>query len=167
MLNRANARRKKRETAALYETGQCSQCGRPDVLVRPHPTDKGDSYGRYCPACVAMLRRPLTVVGANGKPCPQTTGVCSCCGDDFGPEGHDGWYLFKAGWLDEDGEPMSRLCGRLDGATGCIYKVRPMGGRAGQMAAVLREVLGDDLDGFQAEAEDLRIRAGAGLTTPR
>jgi len=138
---------------------QCSQCGKfADKLFRD-PKDK-HRYGKVCSACRKMLKSPIKVTGANGKECEQTTGMCACCGLSAGSSGKKTdygvtWYVFKAGWCDSDGVYYPRLCGGIEDGIcigGCIQEVVP---REPKGEDIITELLGDDLDGAQAMAEDL------------
>lgn len=101
------------------------------------------------------LNCKVKVIGANGKPCVETTGDCSCCGatgkntEDFEPM--ERFRIFRAGFSDSDGVFYARLCGDLLG-NGCIYEVAY---KQSDYTDLITELSGDDLDAAQADHEDL------------
>jgi len=101
------------------------------------------------------LNCKVKVIGANGKPCVETTGYCSCCGGPSRDQSDelplDKFRVFKAGFADSDGVFYSRLCGDLLG-NGCIYDVQP---KQSAYTDLITELSGDDLDAAQADHEDL------------
>jgi hypothetical protein len=86
-------------------------------------------------------------------------GMCSCCGASGRVDGEDDWWLvFRAGLVDSDGEYYAMLCGGPDGS-GCLAEVRAENARRtptfrDEAAALVTDLLGDDLDGAQALMED-------------
>jgi hypothetical protein len=86
-------------------------------------------------------------------------GMCSCCGAGPRVDGlFDWWLVFKAGFTDSDGVFMSMLCGGPDGS-GCLPDLRAEHDRRkpsfrDEAAAIINDLLGDDIDGAQAMFED-------------
>jgi hypothetical protein len=88
-------------------------------------------------------------------------GSCSCCGAAarVGDEDEDDWWLvFKAGFCDDDGVFMSRLCGGPDGS-GCLVELRRDAARReptrrDEAASVVSDLLGDDMDGAESMMDD-------------
>ena len=86
-------------------------------------------------------------------------GMCSCCGAGPRIDAEDDWWLvFKAGFCDSDGVFMSMLCAGPDGS-GCLEDIRADSDRRepsfrDEAAALIADLLGDDLDGAQAMFED-------------
>lgn len=98
---------------------------------------------------------PITVIGANDKPCTETTGTCSCCGgpsrDQSNEDPEEKFRVFRAQWADSAGVFYSRLCGDLLG-NGCIYDVEP---KQSNYTDTIVEVSGDDLDASETDYQDM------------
>ena len=75
-------------------------------------------------------------------------GSCSCCGADSRPD----WPIYRAGIIDTDGVPFPRLCGPCFDVIEADQDLVAPNLRAA--AAVARDLLGDDLDGWQNTLED-------------
>lgn len=81
-------------------------------------------------------------------------GMCSCCGGGPEMEGPGRpWLIFRAGLCDSDGVFYGQLC------EGCLDDVRAEAKRRGktvrdERAAVIADLLGDDIDGAEALMED-------------
>ena len=83
-------------------------------------------------------------------------GMCGCCG--AGPDGNpdwrsDPWYIYQAGICDGDGVYYSMLC------EGCVEDIRAENAKRpdserDEVARLVTELLGDDLDGAQSFMED-------------
>jgi len=102
-----------------------------------------------------------SVTGANGKPCAEVKGSCSCCGAESHPDrGQGAWYMYRAGWCDSDGVYMARLCGDFYGS-GCISEVSPGESERAQERTLRAKIMLDMMpeeadDGIQTEMEDIR-----------
>lgn len=87
-------------------------------------------------------------------------GQCSCCGAGPRIDAEDDWWLvFKGGLADSDGVYYAMLC---DNPTkdGCLSEVRRENDRRkptlrDEAAALVTELMGDDLDGAEAFMDDL------------
>ena len=95
----------------------------------------------------------------NPKKLLSPGGMCSCCGAGPRVDGSfDWWLVFKAGFADSDGVFMSMLCGGPDGS-GCYPDLKADRDRRkptfrDEAAAMIADLLGDDIDGAQAMFED-------------
>jgi len=84
-------------------------------------------------------------------------GMCGCCGGgpDVAPEWRDApWYVYRAGICDGDGVYYSMLC------EGCLEDIREENAKRpeterDEVARLVTDLLGDDLDGAQVFMEDL------------
>lgn len=110
-----------------------------------------------------MARKAKTVV-VNGRTFTRSQGSCSCCGArsvrDDAPLTEFPWYNYSAGIADRDGVFYSRLCGDMDGLTGCLEEIMLENAKhkatgAQKAADIIRALSGGDMDGAQADFEDL------------
>jgi hypothetical protein len=96
----------------------------------------------------------------NPKSLTSPGGMCSCCG--AGPrvcDEHDWWLVFQAGLCDSDGVFYSMLCGGPSGE-GCLQEIRYENAKRQRSfkddaADVVRLLNGDDVDGMEADMDDL------------
>jgi hypothetical protein len=162
-----------------YHVNHCPYCGEELRHSYYHPeawvTSDGEvicddcarEAGAYkCETCDGEGTLPHPGATIDGKLYPVSGGMCSCCGgrpvkigdtDQFGRVKDYEWYIYRAGVLDCDGIPMAYLCGDSDGQ-GCLSDVLADAERHGERAegaAILAELSGDDMDGWQADCEDL------------
>ena len=71
---------------------------------------------------------------------------------------NDWWLVFKAGLVDSDGVFYAMLCGGCDGS-GCLEDIRGENARRkptfrDDAAAMITDLLGDDVDGMEAMMDD-------------
>lgn len=91
--------------------------------------------------------------GANGKTCGRlgTGHECSCCG---ARDNGEDFFVFRAGWCDDDGVYYSKLCGDGRGY-GCIYEVEPADSAKNEAAQLFIDMMpGEEDDGVPAMLED-------------
>jgi hypothetical protein len=92
-------------------------------------------------------------------------GSCSCCG--AGPrisEGGDYCLIFRAAICDSDGVFYSMLCDFPD-QSGCLTATRDANAARkktprDEMAELISEIGGDDLDGMAADMDDFEFLSG-------
>jgi hypothetical protein len=85
-------------------------------------------------------------------------GMCACCGSgpDVEPSWRgDPWYIYHAGICDRDGVYFGMLCEE------CLEEIRAENARRpeterDEIARVVSELLGDDIDGAQVMMDDLQ-----------
>ena len=86
----------------------------------------------------------------------QAGGMCSCCGSGPNPYPDwrdEPWYVYRAGLCDVDGVFYSMLC------EGCLEDIRAENAdrptsQRDEIARVVSDLLGDDLDGAQSMMDD-------------
>ena len=103
----------------------------------------------------ARLQATIVTFDKNGQECPG--GMCGCCG--CGPDAtptwrDDPWYIYRAGFCDGDGVYYTMLC------EGCLVDIRAENARRpkterDEIARLVTELLGDDVDGAESFMEDL------------
>lgn len=80
--------------------------------------------------------------------------MCACCGSGPNPTPDwraDPWYVYNAGICDADGGFYAQLC------EGCLEEIREQKASRplrDEQAEVVRDLLGDDIDGAQAMMDD-------------
>jgi hypothetical protein len=102
----------------------------------------------------ARLQAKVVTFEKDGDESPG--GMCQCCGG--GPETEpawrsEPWYVFYAGLCDGDGVYYAALC------EGCLEDIRAENAKRpttnrDEVAKVVTELLGDDIDGAQSFMED-------------
>lgn len=110
----------------------------------------------------AVMRAKIVTYKDIMGPCKGSEfvgGQCSCCGGGptWAPDWRrDPWLIYRAGICDSDGVFYSMLCeGCLDEIRAANFKRKPT--ERDTAAAVVSDLLGDDIDGAQAMMEDLEI----------
>jgi len=102
----------------------------------------------------ARLQSKVVTFEKDGQEFPG--GMCACCGSgpDANPDWRpDPWYVYQAGICDADGVYYSMLC------EGCVEDIRAENAKRpvtdrDEVAKLVTELLGDDLDGAQSFMED-------------
>jgi hypothetical protein len=101
----------------------------------------------------------------NPKRLTSPGGQCSCCGLSPNIESEDDWWLvFKAGLADSDGVYYSMLCDNPS-RDGCLSDIRRANDKRtptmrDEAAALVSDLMGDDVDGAEAFMEDLDFLGG-------
>ena len=103
----------------------------------------------------ARLRAKVVTFEKEGREAPG--GMCGCCGGgpNCEPDWRDEpWYVYQAGICDGDGVYYSMLC------EGCLEDIRSENAarpktERDQIARLVTNLMGDDLDGAQSLMEDV------------